>query len=142
MTIIKPISRRWLLGGLLAAPAIVAASSIMPVRAMEWIGVQWEGTAGDFAWREIPDVKWPIHRDPWVPGGIELKHRSEMSHAEWMRLIGRTDEFTIDVGPEIPYIGLAAKRVTFVAEMTADYGADGSPIVEGVLRRAREVDAN
>jgi hypothetical protein len=48
---IKPVSRRWVLGGLVAAPAIVAASNIMPVRAMEWIGApRWEGTAGDFAW--------------------------------------------------------------------------------------------
>jgi hypothetical protein len=39
-TIIKPVSRRWVLGGLVAAPAIVAASNIMPVRPMEWIGDQ------------------------------------------------------------------------------------------------------
>jgi hypothetical protein len=37
-TIIKPVSRRWLLSGLVAAPAIVVASNIMPVRAIEWIG--------------------------------------------------------------------------------------------------------
>jgi hypothetical protein len=63
MTIIKPISRRWFLVGLIAAPVIVAASNIMPVRAMEWIGApRWEGTAGHFAWRTRPDKLVPTNR--------------------------------------------------------------------------------
>jgi hypothetical protein len=63
MTIIKPVSRRWFLGGLIAAPVIVATSNIMPVRAMEWIGApRWEGTADHFAWRTRPDKLVPTNR--------------------------------------------------------------------------------
>jgi hypothetical protein len=103
MTTIKPVSRRWFLGGLIAAPVIVAASNIMPVRAMEWIGApRWEGTAGDFAWRTRPDKLVPTnqrfawHQDRttkiWekvelapasMQPDIELVHRNMLPREEW-----------------------------------------------------------
>lgn len=98
MIILKPVSRRWFLGGIIAGPAIVAVSNIMPVRAMEWIGQRWEGTAGDFAWRaaeptyvihkthpRMVAIGWAEETRVETVGGLELRHRADLDPAEWVR---------------------------------------------------------
>lgn len=144
MTIINPVSRRWFLGGLIAAPAIVVASNIMPVSAMEWMGApQWEGIAGDFAWRARPDqlvdagrkdvpyvhsdghLRWR-YEDAGMQPSLELKHRSEIDHGEWARLTRMEAEYPAERRPpkqprvvdraEIERFEQERKRVVLVTE--------------------------
>ena len=96
------LTRRFVLSGLIAAPAVVAASHIMPVRSIErfLVSERWQGTIGDYAWRS---VKWKDtylnisdHNGFEIHTDMEVKHCTEIDPREWRRLTDYSSDYDFE----------------------------------------------